>query len=172
MSYQVEISALSDNALINLRGAKSALAQFESALELEFPKSAQAVCSREGITVLSLAPDHWWVRTSIENEEQTFNTLAAAVATEHAAVTVVTDHFSGFSIVGPEATLVLRQGMSLDLRRLTSGQCTRGSFARCGGTLQVVHDRHHYDLFVEASYADYISTWFGVASGTDRARGR
>ena len=172
MSYQVEISTLSDNALINLRGAKSALAQFESALELEFPKSAQAVCSREGITVLSLAPDHWWVRTSLQNEGQTFDTLAGAVATEHAAVTVVTDHFSGFSIVGPEATLVLRQGLSLDLRRLTSGQCTRGSFARCGGTLQVVHDRHHYDLFVEASYADYISTWFGVASGTDRARGR
>jgi len=172
MSYQVEISALSGTALINLRGAKSALAQFELALELEFPKSAQAVCSREGVTVLSLAPDHWWVRTSIENEEQTFNTLAAAVATEHAAVTVVTDHFSGFSIVGPDAPLVLRQGLSLDLRRLTSGQCTRGSFARCGGTLQVVHDRQHYDLFVEASYADYISTWFGVASGTDSGRGR
>ena len=100
MSYQVEISALSDNALINLRGAKSALAQFESALEMEFPKSAQAVCSREGITVLSLAPDHWWVRTAIQNEGQTFDTLAGAVATEHAAVTVVTDHFSGFSIVG------------------------------------------------------------------------
>ena len=27
----------------------------------------------------------------------------------------------------------------------------------------MVHDRHHYDLFVEASYTDYISTWFGVA---------
>ena len=81
MSYQVQISALRDNALINLRGAKSALAQFESALELEFPKSAQAVCSREGITVLSLAPDHWWVRTSLQNEGQTFDTLAGAVAT-------------------------------------------------------------------------------------------
>ena len=172
MSYQVEILALRDTALINLRGTKTALGHFESALEMEFPKSAQAVCSREGITVLSLAPDHWWVRTSIQNEEQTFNTLAEAVAAEHAAVTVVSDHFSGFSIVGPEALLVLRQGLSLDLRRLTSGQCTRGSFARCGGTLQVVHDRHHYDLFVEASYADYISTWFGVASRADTGCGR
>ncbi|MBT5818052.1 MAG: hypothetical protein HOI25_06900, partial [Proteobacteria bacterium] len=99
MSYQVEISALSDVALINLRGAKEARGCFESALEMEFPKSAQAVCSREGITVLSLGPDHWWVRTSIQNEEQTFATLAKAIATEHAAVTVVSDHFSGFSIV-------------------------------------------------------------------------
>ena len=59
MSYQVEILALGDTALINLRGTKTALGHFESALEMEFPKSAQAVCSREGITVLSLAPDHW-----------------------------------------------------------------------------------------------------------------
>jgi sarcosine oxidase subunit gamma len=168
MSYQVEISALSDVALINLRGAKEALGCFESALEMEFPKSAQAVYSREGITVLSLGPDHWWVRTSIQNEEQTFNTLAKAIATEHAAVTVVSDHFSGFSIVGPEAPLVLRQGLSLDLRSLTSGQCTRGSFARCGGTLHIIDELYHYDLFVESSYADYVETWFSTASGNVR----
>ena len=36
MSYQVEILALGDTALINLRGTKTALGHFESALEMEF----------------------------------------------------------------------------------------------------------------------------------------
>ena len=165
MSYQVEISVLDDAALINLRGTQAAIARFESALELEFPRSAGGICVREGVAVLSLAPDHWWVRTSLQNEEQTFNTLSEAVTTEHAAVTVVSDHFSGFSIVGNEALLVLRQAMSLDLRDLATGHCTRGSFARCGGTLQVVDERRHYDLFVESSYADYVTAWLGVARG-------
>jgi len=169
MSYQVEVSVLDDVALINLRGTEAAVARFESALELEFPRVAQGVCTREGVAVLSLAPDHWWVRTSLQNEERTFNTLSEAVITEHAAVTVVSDHFCGFSIVGSEALLVLRQAMSLDFRGLATGHCTRGSFARCGGTLQVVDERRHYDLFVESSYTDYVTAWLGVASGDGRA---
>ena len=165
MTYQVEISRLNDVALINLRGTEEAVSRFESVLELAFPRRANAVCAKEGIAVLSLAPDHWWVRTSLRNEEQTFKALSEAITTEHAAVTIVSDHFSGFSIVGSEALLVLRQAMRLDFRDLATGHCTRGSFARCGGTLQVVDARRHYDLFVESSYADYVIAWLAVASG-------
>ncbi|HCK75956.1 MAG TPA: hypothetical protein DHW07_02280 [Gammaproteobacteria bacterium] len=165
MSYQVKISVLDDFALLNLRGTKAAVARFETALELEFPKGAQGVRVRDGVAVLNLAPDHWWVRTSLEDEDQTFTSLSEAITIEHAAITVVSDHFSGFSIVGDDALLVLRQGLSLDLRNIATGQCTRGSFARCGGTLQVLDQGYHYDLFVEASYADYVSAWLDRAGG-------
>jgi len=172
MSYQVEISRLNDVALINLRGTEEAVSRFESVLELAFPRRANAVCAKEGIAVLSLAPDHWWVRTSLRNEEQTFKALSEAITTEHAAVTIVSDHFAGFSIVGTKALLVLRQGLSLDLRNLRSGQCTRGSFTRCGGTLHVIDERQHYDLFVESSYADYARAWLTAANGGDCVDGR
>ena len=165
MSYQVEVSPLKDYALINLRGNSQVTANWEAALDVTFPKAAHTALINEAFSVLSLASDHWWVRTALKNEDELFHRLSEAVSGEHAAVTVVTDHFQGFSIKGPDAVAVLRQGFSLDLRFLDSGQCTRGGFARCGATLQVVEAGTHYEIFVEASYGDYVSAWLANASG-------
>lgn len=167
MSYQAEISKLDNFALINLRGEEEAVTRFESALSLMFPRTAHTTAAKDNVAVLSLAPDHWWVRTSIQNERETFEALFQAGSTEHAAVTIVTDHFCGFSVNGPEALLVLRQGVSLDLRNLHTGQCTRGGFARCGATFHVVDYARHYDLFVESSYGDYVTDWLARARGPE-----
>ena len=97
--------------------------------------------------------------------EGLFERLLAAVGAEHAAVTQVSDHFTGFSDSGEEALSVLRQGISLDLRRLRTGQCARCGLVRGGGTVHVIEQHRHYNLFVESSYADYVCTWLAVASG-------
>ena len=165
MSYQVEVSPLKDYGLINLRGGAPVTANWEAALDVTFPKTAHTAVINEAFSVLSLASDHWWVRTALKSEDEVFHKLSQAVSGEHAAVTLVTDHFQGFSIKGEDAVAVLRQGFSLDLRLLDSGQCTRGGFARCGATLQVVGAGTHYEIFVEASYGDYVSAWLANASG-------
>ena len=165
MSYQVEVSSLADYALINLRGEAPVINNWEAALEVVFPKAPHTAVINEAFSVLSLASDHWWVRTALKKEDEVFRKLSQAVSGEHAAVTIVTDHFQGFSINGADAVAVLRQGFSLDLRLLGSGQCTRGGFARCGATLQVVEAGTHYEIFVEASYGDYVSAWLANASG-------
>ena len=165
MSYRVEVSPLKDYALINLRGGTPVTANWEAALDVTFPKAAHTAMINEVFSVLSLASDHWWVRTALKNEDELFHRLSEAVSGEHAAVTVVTDHFQGFSVKGPDAVAVLRQGFSLDLRRLDSGQCTRGGFARCGATLQVVESGRAYELFVEASYSEYAELWLKMAQG-------
>tara|TARA_B100000029_G_scaffold368880_1_gene362635 strand:+ start:216 stop:722 length:507 start_codon:yes stop_codon:yes gene_type:complete len=165
MSYQVEISSLEDYALINLRGEAQVITNWEAALDVTFPKAAHTAVIEREVSVLSLAPDHWWVRTALKNEEELFRMLSQAVSGEHAAVTMVTDHFQGFSLQGADAVAVLRQGFSLDLRLLDSGQCTRGGFARCGATLQVVESGTDYELFVESSYSEYVECWLKVAKG-------
>ena len=165
MSYRVEVSPVKDYALINLRGGTPVTTNWEAALDVTFPKAAHTAVITEAFSVLSLASDHWWVRTALKNEDELFHRLSEAVSGEHAAVTVVTDHFQGFSVKGPDAVAVLRQGFSLDLRRLDSGQCTRGGFARCGATLQVVESDRAYELFVEASYSEYAERWLKMAQG-------
>lgn len=165
MSYQVEVSSLAHYALINLRGETQVTTNWEAVLDVTFPKSAHTALISRAFSILSLASDHWWVRTALKNEDELFHRLLEAVSGEHAAVTVVTDHFQGFSIKGPDAVAVLRQGFSLDLRRLESGQCTRGGFARCGATLQVVESGRAYELFVEASYSEYVERWLKMAQG-------
>ena len=165
MSYQVDVSFLADYALINLRGETQVTANWEAALDVTFPKAAHTALISDTFSVLSLSSDHWWVRTGLKHEDELFHKLSHAVSGEHAAVTVVTDHFQGFSVKGPDALAVLRQGFSLDLRRLDSGQCTRGGFARCGATLQVVESGRAYELFVESSYSEYVERWLKMAQG-------
>ena len=165
MSYQVEVSPLKDYGLINLRGGAPVTANWEAALDVTFPKTAHTAVINEAFSVLSLASDHWWVRTTLKNEDELFHRLSESTSGEHAAVTVVTDHFQGFSVQGADAVAVLRQGFSLDLRSLDSGQCTRGGFARCGATLQVVDAGMDYEIFVEASYSEYVERWLKVAQG-------
>ena len=165
MSYQVDVSSLADYALINLRGETRVTTNWEAALDVTFPKAAHTALISDTFSVLSLASDHWWVRTGLKHEDELFHKLSHAASGEYAAVTVVTDHFQGFSVKGPDAVAVLRQGFSLDLRRLDSGQCTRGGFARCGATLQVIESGRAYELFVESSYSEYVERWLKMAQG-------
>ena len=108
MSYEVEVSSLADYALINLRGEAQVVNSWEAALEVVFPKAPHTAVINEAFSVLSLAPDHWWVRTALKNEDELFCMLSQAVSGEHAAVTVVTDHFQGFSLKGCDSISVLR----------------------------------------------------------------
>jgi heterotetrameric sarcosine oxidase gamma subunit len=163
MSYHAEFKIIDDLGLINLRGASSAVSAFETAIGTALPNTAHTAMHRDDYSILCLAPDQWWLRCSIADEERYFQLLRDASQAEHAAVTLVSDHFTGFSLIGDDARQVLRQGMSMDLGQYGDGQCTRGGFARCGATMHVIKKDFHYDLFVESSYTDYVSLWLKTA---------
>ena len=165
MSYRVEVSPLKDYALINLRGGAPVTANWEATLDVTFPKAAHTAVINEAFSVLSLASDHWWVRTALKNEDellsQAFRIRIGRPRSRHRG----DRSLSGVFRQGADAVAVLRQGFSLDLRSLDSGQCTRGGFARCGATLQVVDAGMDYEIFVEASYSEYAERWLKVAQG-------
>ena len=168
MSYQAEFFIIDDVGLINLRGTGEVIARFEAVLGLAMPTRPNQVALGKDIAVLSLASDQWWVRTHSCNEQRVFGLLCSAAENLHTAVTIVSDHFTGFSIIGEDTRQILRQGISLNIGRLETGQCTRCGFARCGATVHVIEQYQHYDLFVESSYADYAQLWFQTASGRNR----
>ena len=76
MSYQVEVSSLADYALINLRGEAQVINNWEAALEVVFPKAPHTAVINEAFSVLSLASDHWWVRTVLKSEDEVFRKLS------------------------------------------------------------------------------------------------
>ena len=112
MSYQAEFFIIDDVGLINLRGTGEVIARFEAVLGLAMPTRPNQVALGKDIAVLSLASDQWWVRTHSCDEQRVFGLLCSAVENLHAAVTIVSDHFTGFSIVGEDARQILRQGMA------------------------------------------------------------
>ena len=163
MSYEAKIVPIEDIGLINIRADSSAQKAISESLGHELPITAHSAIHTKDFSLLCFAEDQWWLRCALEQEGDWFNQLYNLNKGNHCATTIISDHFSGFSLIGSDARKVLRQGVSIDLDDYVSGQCTRSGFARCGASMQIVEQYFHYDLFVESSYASYVSLWFEAA---------
>ncbi len=163
MSYEAKIVPIERYGLINIRADFSAQRVIGESLGHELPVTAHTAVHTENFSVLCFSEDQWWVRCNLEQETDLFNQLYDLNKHNHCAATIISDHFSGFSLIGTDARKVLRQGVSIDLDDYASGQCTRSGFARCGASIQIVEQYFHYDLFVESSYASYVNLWFDAA---------
>ncbi|MFT5115135.1 MAG: heterotetrameric sarcosine oxidase gamma subunit [Parasphingorhabdus sp.] len=164
MSYDVKVEPIKGHGLINIRADVAAQKAIGESLGYELPIAPHSALQVEDVSVLCFAEDQWWVRCSLENEMALFNQLYDLQKNHHCATTLLSDHFTGFSIIGPDVSKVLRQGMTIDLNTYATGQCTRAGFARCGASIQVVKQNFHYDLFVESSYSSYVAQWFKAAT--------
>jgi len=167
--YNVQIDRLEDVALINLRCEDEVAARLTAATSIALDHEAFRAKQSTDRTTARLAPDQWWVRTTLADELNTFKLLKDAAADDFAAVTIISDHFQGFSISGADTDAVLSQATSINLSTLTAGTVTRGKFARSGGTLFVVEPAQHVEVFVESSYAAYIEAYLAALAGRPRA---
>ena len=152
--------------LIDLQCTAAAVAAFARVLQTDLPAIPNEVRRGPGVEVLWLAPSHWLVRVALANEDATAAALAAAAAADHAAaVTVVSDAFAGFRLIGTGAPELLARGCPLDLHRLTAGTCARSLLGRAQVLIVPLRDGPGYELFVERSHAGYAELWLRTASG-------
>ncbi len=163
--YQVEIEPIKSTALLCIRADDDALPVLQSATGMAYPRKARTAAAADGLTVLALSSDEWLLRSAAARESELLDRLRDATSGVHAAVTVVSDHYTGYRLRGDDVLCVLRQGVSLDLSRMHTGEHARLLFARCGALLCCVEYGRCYELFVESSYADYAALWLEVASG-------
>ncbi len=166
--YQVETGRLHGVALINLRCDESAITRIGATTNLDFPLTPFVASIHGDLCLVRLAPDQWWIRTLAEAEFGVFQRLKLVSQQYFAAVTIISDHFQGFTISGLDSIAVLSQATSLDLDLFPPGTVTRTRFARTGATV-FCHDAGPasppaYDVFVESSYADYVEQWLSVAA--------
>ncbi len=168
--YRVNIRRLDDVALVNLRCSQDTAAQLTRKLPFELPTAPmRASESTEGL-VARLAPDQWWIRTTLDREQAVFSSLKDSTVNEFAAVTIISDHFQGFEIAGDNIDPVLAQATSVNLNTLNDGSVTRGKFARSGGTIFVIEQSKRVQVFVESSYADYIEAYLASIAGATGSR--
>lgn len=174
-SYRVNIEHLDDIALINLRCEEAVATAIGATTNLRFPATPFVEQHISDLSIVRLSPDQWWIRTSLDNELRTWQRLKFTSRHRFAAVTIVSDHFQGFRISGPDSVAIMAQATSIDLDRLPPGVVTRGQFARLGATIyhrnQSQNTKQYsppsYDIFVESSYSRYIETWFSAAVGDE-----
>ena len=167
MAYAAEIQLQSPRGMLMLRGEHSARETFSDKLGVGLPTEPNTVSESADTCALWLGPDQWLVMVPDMSEGVLKSSLAKSVTGLHAAVTIVSDHFSVFNLFGPEAAEILVQGCGLDIdpSRFGYGQCGRCAFARTTGILRPLSAEDTYEVIVESSYQHYLDGWFKQAVG-------
>ncbi|MFY8039955.1 MAG: sarcosine oxidase subunit gamma [Bosea sp. (in: a-proteobacteria)] len=170
LRYQVRIERLTMLALFEARGAAAALAGAITAAGLVWPKAHHRFSpDQTGTGVVLLGPARLLVLAPAAQEPTLVRALDRSFAAQaQADIALVSDMYAVFSVSGPGALDVLRQGAPLDI---SPAAFPPGSVA---GTelwsvtaiiLRRPDPEAAFTLLVDTSQAGYVEDWLAVASG-------
>jgi len=154
---------------LNLRGDpgdEGFLGAVETALGFALPADPNTARGRGGAAALWLGPDEWLIVTPPGREAAAGAALAAALAELHASVVDVSDQRTVISLAGAMARRVLEKGTSLDFEppAFGPGRCAQTRLARAQVIVHQRDDRPAFDLYVDATFADYLWRWIESAA--------
>lgn len=163
MAERATLRELTPPLLLNLRGDAGAdgfAPAVAGALGVCLPTEPNTVAVSGEIDVLWLGPDEWLV-TAPADKGDLADRLDAALAGQHHSVIDVSQGRIVLELEGTEATAVLAQGTSLDLRprAFGPGRCGQAALARVPVVLQQIDATPRFRIFVRASFASYVTEW-------------
>lgn len=147
-------------AIINFRGdpADAGLLQaLSAATGWPWPTRPGECPSGGGHRVVWAGPDDWFIIGPHGTQEALAQSLKAAAADRHHAVTDVSSGYVVLTLAGPAATDVLSQGCPLDLhpRVFQTGQSAGTHFFKASVWLWK-SDAESFQLLVRSSFAGYV----------------
>lgn len=147
-------------SILNLRGpAGSAAFQgaVAGALGLALPTWPGGVAEHEGLRLVWVGPDDWFVIGAKGQAERLAAVLRLALAGQHHAVTDVSSGYTVLHLSGPPARDVLAQGCPLDLhpRAFTVGAAAGSHFFKASVWLWQTDASPAYELLVRRSFMGY-----------------
>jgi len=165
----VTVGEIPFRAIINIRGDAgdpAFVAAVKSATEAELPIVANTVSEANGLRILWLGPNEWWVVASDARRAELIERLRRAFAGGHTAVTDVSESRTTITLAGPAAREVLARGISLDLhpRAFGPGQCAQTGMSKANVLLHQTDDRPGYEIYILKSFADYLWRWIGLVA--------
>ena len=172
MGYRVEVGGPVRPALVSLRVGAQGSPAVEAALGVALPRPAGLAARNGTVTVFGLGPDEWLVRVPPDEEAHWLARLEAAVAGSFAAVVLVSDAWSVFTVTGPDTLDVLAQSTGVDVHPsvFPDGRAVRAGFAGTSALIHRLDDRPSFDVYVDSSLARYAERWLESAIG-DRLPG-
>lgn len=159
-----ELRQINGRSIVRLRvrpsGAEAAGNALQLPLEaLQWRDADPAACW--------LGPDQWLLCSDSKPAREILGHIDSTLSDQLYAATDMSSQYVCFSLSGPAARTVLAMGCGIDLHEsaFTTGHCARTLFANVLLFMVVVED-DSFDLYVDRSYARYLSDWF-VNSGED-----
>ena len=153
---------------IDLRGDphdRAFMAAAGRVLDLLLPTEPSSSAVKDQISALWLGPDQWLLTCPAQDAPGLIETLRAALADVHSAITDVSDGRVAFRLAGPSARDVLAKGPPLDLhpRAFGPGSCAQSLLAKASVLIHLVDDEPErgpsFDVYVARSFAHYLWTW-------------
>ncbi len=160
----VVLGEAAHRTIINIRGDSNDAAftgAVRTATGVELPVKANTVNSGNGISILWLGPNEWWVVAAADRSDELVAALRQAFQGQHTAVVDVSESRTVITVSGPKARDFLARGISLDLhpRVFASGQCAQTGMSKANILLHQTDDKPSYDIYVLKSFSDYLFRW-------------
>lgn len=162
----VELREGAAMGLLNLRGDVEDTAFLNAAadvLGVELPLAAHRCSRTDTATAYWLAPDEWLIAVAPGSEAALEEQLRETLAGPFAA-TDTSSAYASFELWGAKAEEVLRKSSSHDFHPsvFQPNRCVQTVFGKTHALICLRPD-HRWELFVRASYADYIRRWLAAA---------
>jgi sarcosine oxidase subunit gamma len=160
----VVLGEAAHRTIVNIRGDSNDAAfigAVKSATGVDLPVKANTVNSGNGISILWLGPNEWWVVAAADRSDELVTALRQALQGQHTAVIDVSESRTVITVSGPKARDMLARGISLDLhpRVFGTGQCAQTGMAKANILLHQIDDKPSYDIYVLKSFSDYLFRW-------------
>lgn len=148
---------------INLRGNAADGRYFDgvsAALGQELPIVANTM-SQSVHRIYWLGPDEWQIVTALHHCKGLLDKLDRELRGQHAAVNDVSAGQVTFHLSGPDASVKLGKGCTLDLHpsAFRLGDCAQSSLAKTGMLLGKIDEAPVYELIVRRSFSEYLLRW-------------
>lgn len=149
---------------VNLRGAPgdaAFLAAVRETTGLDLPLTPNTAVAAGDLAALWLGPDEWLLVAPGGREAELVDGLRRALASQHAAVTDVSEARTVIAVAGPRARELLAKGTSIDLhpREFGPGRCVQTGLAAANVILRQLDETPGYEIHVLNSFADYLWRW-------------
>jgi sarcosine oxidase, subunit gamma len=154
---------------INIRGnsGESAFVDaVKTASGLDIPGEANRFTASGDHACLWLGPNEWLIVGPSDSASAFTAELRKALASQHAAVTDVSEARTTILLQGPRARDLLQKGMPIDLhpREFQPGHCAQTYIAGANIILRQLDDQPTYEVFVLNSFAEHLWLWLESAA--------
>ncbi len=118
-----------------------------------------------------LGPDQWLLTSTSKSVADIMTNIDSALSGHLFAATDLSSGYVCFTLDGQGSRTLLAMGCGIDMHpeAFTTGQCVRTRFAQVP-LLIVAIGEVEFELYVDRSYADYLSEWI-LTAGEDPLTG-
>ncbi|NVO58443.1 sarcosine oxidase subunit gamma [Rhodobacteraceae bacterium B1Z28] len=164
MSYDIQITRQSLNALFDLKGASAAIESWAGNALPNLPDQPNSRTEKEAVELYHIGRDHWIARAPVGQEEALEARLKPNDCPADVSIVRISDTLTFFRVTGSQAGEVMAIACPLDLHDSQFGDDTVTYTDLFGLKALVMRCKDGYELAIEQSFGDMVEDYLARAT--------